>query len=519
MKMFMLHFMGDKGSVKIVLVYPDLLLHRPDWPGYFYAGIGSLSAVLKREGHETSLIHITKLVNRSDFIKRVQRERPDLIGFSSTSHMFPFVKEMASWLVESKIRVPTICGGIHPTIAPEESIAADGIDMICRGEGEGALIELCQKMKADEDITRIPNLWIKREGEIIQSPLRPLIDDLDALPFPDRSIFNYPSLYGEREGRGSFMVARGCPYQCTYCCNHLVRKIYGNKGKPIRFRGVDHVLAEIKEVLEQYPFIRTLIFDDDILFLQKDWAEEFAERYRKEIGLPFICNARANLTGRTMIALLKKAGCYHVKFGIESGNEYISNTILRRQLTNEQIKKAFALCKEAGLLTESFNMVGIPFETPRRVLDTVKLNAAIAVDKMQVSIYQPYQGTRLGELSKEQGFLISKDLESDFFSPSILKLNTMLPSQTLMFRDYFKVLVRFYQVLGELPANLSKIAIKLSDCLLCSLPVSKVANLIYIPSNYVYRKVQGLKIKAKVRVVRRSTKTCEIHSHQANGVK
>jgi radical SAM superfamily enzyme YgiQ (UPF0313 family) len=484
--------------LKVTLIYPDLLLHRPDWRGYFYIGVASLSAVLKQEGHQTSLIHITRPISKFDFIDRVKKESPELVGFSSTSPMFPFVKKFASWLVEAEIEAPTICGGIHPTIAPEESIGVEGIEIICRGEGEAAMAELCRKIENNEEISNIPNLWTKKDGDIIKNPLRPILDDLDKLPFPDRSIFNYQNLYSEREGKGSFMVARGCPYNCTYCCNHLMRNIYESKDKSIRYRSVDNIIAEIKEVVEYYHFIKTVHFDDDILFLKKEWAEEFTEKYSREIKLPFVCNARANLVDKGVVELLKKAGCYHIKFGLESGNAYICNEILNRCLTNKQTKTAFALCREAGLITESFNMVGIPYETPSTILDTIKLNAAIAVDKMQVSIYQPYKGTRLANLCQDQGFSVSGDLESDWFSPSILKLDTISPSQVLMFRDYFKVLVRYYQVLQRLPAGISKFAIRLSDRIFSFVLVSNVLNSIYIPLNYLFRRMQILRVRTKV---------------------
>ena len=484
--------------MKVTLIYPDLLLHRPDWTGYYYVGVASLSAVLTQEGHQTTLIHITQPMNKTDFIDRVKKENPELIGLSSTSPMFPLVKKFASWLVEAKMEVPTICGGIHPTIAPEESIGVEGIDMICRGEGEAPLVELCRKIENNEEINNIPNLWIKRDSTIIKNPLRPILEDLDKLPFPERNIFNYHNLYAERAGRMSFLVSRGCPYNCTYCCNHLLRNIYKSEGKPIRFRSVDNVIAEIKEVLEHYHFIKIVNFDDDILFLKRQWAEEFTEKYSREIKLPFICNHRANLVDKAVVELLKKAGCCHIKFGIESGNAYICNEILNRSLTSEQIKNAYALCKEAGLITESFNMVGIPYETPSTVIDTIKLNAAIAVDKMQVSIYQPYKGTRLANLCQDQGFSVSTDLESDWFSLSILKLNTISSSQVLMFRDYFKILVRYYQVLQRLPTGISKVAIRLSDRILSFVFVSKVLNSIYIPLNYLFRRMQILRVRTKV---------------------
>jgi radical SAM superfamily enzyme YgiQ (UPF0313 family) len=240
-----------------------------------------------------------------------------------------------------------------------------------------------------------------------------------------------------------------------------------------------------------------LNFDDDILFLKERWSQEFTEKYRREINLPFTCNARANLCDENMVTLLKKAGCHHVKFGLESGNEYISNKVLNRQLSNEDIKRAFALCKQAGIITESFNMVGIPFETPHAILDTIKLNAAIGVDSMQVTIYQPFHGTKLADICREQNFLQSKDLQPDFFSLA-LKLDTISSSQILMFRDYFKILVRHYQVLQYLPAGISKFLTELSDRLLSFSLTSKALNFIYIPLNYFYRKALTLRLKAKV---------------------
>ena len=483
--------------MKVTFVYPDLLFHRPDWPGYFYEGIGSLAAVLKGEGHTVSLIHITRPIGKFELVERVKNENPDLICFSGCSPMFPFVRKFASWLVENRAGVPTICGGIHATIAPEETIGAEGIDMICRGEGEAALSELCQKLERNEDITNIGNLWIRKNGEIIRNPLRPVVDDLDELPFPDRSIFDYENLYAEREGRLSFLVSRGCPYNCTYCCNHLLRKTYGTEGKQIRFRSVDNVIAEMKRVIQRYPSLKMLNFDDDILFMRRKWAEEFTEKYSEQIGLPFICNARANVATRAVVDLLKKAGCCHVKFGLESGNEYICNEVLNRNLKIEQVKEAFALSKEAGLITESFNMVGIPFDTPGTILDTIKLNSEIGVDKMQVTICQPYQGTKLADICEEEGFLVRKDLQPDWFSP-ILQLNTISSSQVLMFRDYFKVLVRHYQIIRKFPGGTSKIAVRLSDRFLSCVFVSKLLNAVYVPLNYLFRKLQILKTTTKM---------------------
>jgi len=468
--------------MRVLLIYPDILHHHRDWTGYYYVGLATLAAVLKQEGHQVSLLHIArKPLRRDEFFRRLDAEAPELIGFSSTSHLFPLVKEMAGWLAEAGRRIPVICGGIHPTIAPEEVIATPGIDMICRGEGEGALSELCARLSQGLPIDDIQNLWIRKGNQVIRNPVRPPISDLDSLPYPDRSIFDYPTLHLEKTGRAMFMASRGCPYDCSYCCNHLLRKISPG-GRSVRFRSVDNLLGEIRAVTRQYPFIRALVFDDDILFLNRRWATEFAERYPVEIGLPFVCNARADVTDAGMVALMKKAGCRHVKFGLESGNEEISNLILNRRLTNDQIRKAFALCKQAGLETESFNMVGVPCDTVSTMLDTIKLNAEIGTDHLQATIFQPFYGTKLATFCEEQHLVKSGGrIGIDMFSGSILDLPGTSRAQVLMLRDYFKVLVFVYRQFGRLPAGVSRHLVALTDRLLEFRATAGLLNLIHVP--------------------------------------
>ena len=423
-------------------------------------------------------------------MKEVANENPGLIGFSSTSHAFPIVKRLAGWLKEENLAAPVICGGIHATICPDETIHTEGIDMVCRGEGEEALLELCNALDKGRDSKNILNIWCKDKEKIHKNPLRPPCQDLSTLPFPDRNIFQYKDLFHERLGEASVMVSRGCPYQCSYCCNHVLRRIYDQKTKPVSFRSPDNAICEIKQILKEFSFIKAIHFDDDILFLNKKWGADFMLKYKTEIGLPFRCNMRPNLVDEYKVKLMKEAGCFQVVVGLESGNEYIRNKVLNRNLSNDQMVNAFQLFKKARLTTKSFNMVGIPCEDVKSILDTIKLNAQVRADEMQVTMFQPYRGTTLYDLCVQKGYLTNEELAEDFFSPSPLRLDTVTHEQVLMFCHYFKIFVRMYQILYLFPEALSSALVSSLDRVFSLKHVAKILNKIFPALNSAYRVIQ-----------------------------
>ncbi len=439
--------------MKVVFVYPDLL-EGAAWRGYYYSGIGILAAVLKEAGHEAALLHGTQPIPRGEFLQRLEallpRDGPRLVGFSVTSNMVPFLREWSGWIKEAWPATWIAAGGVHPTLVPEETLAIAGVDVVCVGEGEGAVVELAEALDAGRSPAGISNLWWKRPaGTIERNGLRPLVD-LDALPFPDRQIYDYPHLYHERQGEATMMVSRGCPYRCSYCCNEALREVYRGLGKPVRFRSVPLVIAELRHVLETYPFVLRFVFDDDILPLRKDWFREFSQAYAREIGRPFACNLRPNLTDEEVVDLLKQAGCDEVRFGLESGNDEVRNGLLNRQLSREEIVRAFELCHQAGMKVFSFNIVGFPGETVQQMLDTVKLNALVHADVTRVTIFYPYQRTRLYEVSREQGLLTDR-IVVDYATDTILGFDKIHRNRVVFIRRYFPILARLYRWVQKLP--------------------------------------------------------------------
>jgi len=309
---------------------------------------------------------------------------------------------------------------------------------------------LAAALEAGRAPVGIHNLWWKRpDGSIERGELRPLMD-LDTLPFPDREVYDYPNLHHERRGEATMMVSRGCPYACTYCCNEALRMVYRGLGKPVRFRSVPLVIAELRQVLEHYPFVQRFVFDDDILPLRRDWFREFAAAYRREIGRPFACNLRPNLADEEIVTLLREAGCEEVRFGIESGNDEIRNSLLNRQLSREEIARAIDLCHRAGMKVFAFNIVGFPGETVAQMLDTVKLNAAVRADVTRVTIFYPYQRTRLHEVSREQG-LLTERIVCDYATDTVLGFDKLHRNRVIFIRRYFPILARLYRWAGKHP--------------------------------------------------------------------
>jgi len=454
--------------LKVIFIYPDYKVNVDpqsgrmlgvDEGGWYMEGVATLSAVLKQDGHDVSLYHLTRPATRADFQETLRRESPDLMGFITMTREYPQVKEYVLW-AKDVLDVPVISGSYHPTTLPEEIIATEGVDMLCRGEGEEALLELVRRMDAGEDYRETESIWVK-EGEVIhRNPVRPLLEDIDTLPLPDFEVFDFSKLMSTRINTGVAMLSRGCPYSCTYCSNKKMRDIYPNKSRYSRFHSPEYSIDYLKKLISVYPQMEYLNFRDDILPWKGGWLERFTALYRKEIGLPFICNYRANLVTQEIVHMLRHAGCYQMFFGVESGNEFIRNQVLNRHMTRENIVEAFEACRKAGINTVAYNMVGLPYEDKSCILDTIKLNAEIKADHSLSPIYYPYPDTVLFEKAVEQGWVPEVyDYREERFvdQPS-------LPREQLYFaRHYFRTFVHIYRMLERLPAPLSRYLEKTAD--------------------------------------------------------
>ncbi len=425
--------------MKITFIYTDYGQYNQN---NFNRGVALLSACLKQQGYQTSLIHISKRIAKKEFLSSLKKHRPDLIAFSFISNMFAQVKAFSAWVEE--LRIPTIHGGMHPTVAPEECLAQKGINIIVRGEGEGAVVDLCRALESGEKINHIPNVWVKEEEKIYRNPLRPMIERLDTLPYPDYELFDYDNL---EEGfvHRIFVTqaSRGCNYSCTYCCNPLLRSLYSDNGKFLRYYSVDRLLDEIEWGLKKYPFLREVRFYDDTITQGKDWFREFAAKYKERINLPYSGNERVENIDEATALELKRSGCVSLDLGIESGSQFIRERYMHRRMTNEKIIEVFHLLRSNGINTNSFNILGMVGETPETVLETIKLNAQAKPSIVFNAYFYPFQGTQAYNLVREKNYPIFQGAGSFFERPMVM-LDTIKKSQLVFFYKYFFFLMRVY---------------------------------------------------------------------------
>lgn len=370
----------------------------------FHHGIAWLSACLKRFGHETQLFQASAFEQ-----KRIDRLmdsfNPDILAFSFTSDYAGLAKKYMQHL--RKYLKFSIAGGIHPTVMPDDVV--DHVDCLCIGEGEQAILDLA----SGNSLQNIASLVYKENGHICKNTIRPFLQDLDQLPFPDRELFDYQKAL-DQDHRADFMVGRGCAYRCTYCVNNQLLHIAS--GRFVRLRSVENVLQEIKNVLNDYQGIDSICFQDDTFALRQNWTEEFCRAYKKQIGLPYVCNLRADRIDQHLVEILSDSGCTEVRIGVEQGNEELRSMVMRRKMSNAQIIKSFDLVRRAGIKIFAYNMVGIPGETEETIQETIALNRLLQPHKMHVSIFRPYPGTDLYDLCKERGYLLNVETDS-FFQP------------------------------------------------------------------------------------------------------
>ncbi len=425
-------------------------------------GVRALSAYLKRAGYHTRVIFIPGSHQRfspeGDFIYRYKENfleevtelcrDSQLIGISFMTYFFDRAVQITR-AIKKRYDTPVIWGGIHPTVHPEEAL--EYADMVCIGEGEEALLEIVQKLEEGKDYSETRNLWIKRNGNKIRNPLRPLITDLDSLPFIDYDLDEHycydhikdcirkmdekflkdifplrPSLKAKFQTCYRTMTDRGCPHRCTYCSISKQKELYEGQNF-FRKRSVKHVIEEVGIVKKRFPFVETIQFFDDTFFSRgaKD-IEEFSKLYKKDIGLPFHAQGSPATISEKKLESLVNAGLIYTEMGIQTGSKSMRELYNRRD-SNEtiiQAAKTINKYKDQLLVPDYHIILENPWETEGDAIDT--LNLILELPKpfcLRLSTLQFFPGTKLYFKGKEEG-LFKDDIKEIYRHPFLAPQRT-----------------------------------------------------------------------------------------------
>ena len=329
----------------------------------FPFSIAMLMAYIEKQGFKTAVLDMYNENKPLEILEQSLKElRPKIVGLSAFSANMVNAETVAKNVKEFNQDIPVILGGFHATAEPEECLTKyKGFDYVMYGESEQGLAVLIEKLLNQEPVGDTPNLVYKNGDKLVVNPEGPIIANMDELPFPLISKFNVfrympsPPNYHSLPSIG-LMSARGCPYKCTFCATHFQR----NKRVRRMSRGL--LVDWIEKIISDYG-IRDFRFYDDTFTIPLSVVREFCEEVlKRNLKIHWNCYSRVDTIDEPIARLMKQAGCYHIKFGIEAGTEKTLKRI-RKNITLEQAIKAIAVVKRCGIETKASFMLGIHDET------------------------------------------------------------------------------------------------------------------------------------------------------------
>jgi radical SAM superfamily enzyme YgiQ (UPF0313 family) len=406
-----------------------------DWYRRPVLGIAYLAACLEASGFECKIFDAYfHSWSEAELLARTKEYRPDAVGVTAMTHEIVQAGRLASQL-RRQLDVPIVIGGCHVTALPERTLAEfPAFDYGVYGEGERTFFEVLEHLRQgiDRDPNEIKGLVYRRGSKIFINAPRPFLTsaELDTLPYP---VFH--DYYDENRqalvGKHSYYVmitSRGCPYSCAFCMQVL--------GRSVRRRSPQNILEELEHAISAYG-AHTIDFADEIFLSDRPETHELLQ-LMTERGFPKRIRwsglARANLVTGELVNLAKKAGCYRLEMGVESGDDGILKAI-RKGITTEQVKRAVSLIKEVGISLETYFILGHPNETKETLRKTVDLATDLNTDRIAVGLMVPYPGTKIFDMAVrgDGGYrLLSQDwTQYDKYCTKVLEIEG-LPHEELV---------------------------------------------------------------------------------------
>ncbi len=359
-------------------------------------GPAFLASVARNAGHTVEMLRVGHDWPLERATAAVAEHAPDLVGVSMTSRQWLRARDVLGAL-RAKGAWPTICGGLHATFSPELVLAAEGIDAVCLGEGEGPFLNLLRHLEAGHELrdAEIQNIWLKGGTH---PGLAPPLPEIDALPHMARDMLD------EYAGCVHMTTQRGCPFPCTYCAARMYDQLYDGIGSYGRRRSVESVMQEFEGIRAAGP-LAYAIFLDDTFTIHQPWVYDFCKIMPERIGIGFTIHARAETMSPKLIDALARAGCKHIVYGVESGSERVRREIMKRPVTDARLIEVFERTKDAGIMVTANYMMGVPGETKADMQATMDLHRKLKPLDFGYFVFYPFPGTQLFQVCKQRGYL------------------------------------------------------------------------------------------------------------------
>jgi radical SAM superfamily enzyme YgiQ (UPF0313 family) len=381
----------DLSQVRVRGVMPPLdLLHLAAW--------------LQKHGHETRVLDLyAREVEEEDFPKVAEMWKPDLVGFTTYTANVDVSLRLARASKQALPEVPVVLGGIHASYLPEVCLAEPAVDWVVRGEGEETLRELVEALAAGRSPRGLAGLaWREEPGVVDSGPPRPLLKDLDALPWPDYGQLDFDRYYlavtREVTGRrvANVLTMRGCPYRCTFCSHH-----YGYEGG-LRKRSPEDVVRQLRHLKERHGVGEVQIEDNSFTCDPKRVLRICELLEAEGLDLVWNCNVRAETASRELFDAMHRAGCRRVLLGVESGSAEMLER-MKKGITLEQVRRAVTLARRHGLLVNCAFILGTPGETRESAEATYRFALELDPDFVMFSVLVPVIGSELFDAAVSAG--------------------------------------------------------------------------------------------------------------------
>jgi radical SAM superfamily enzyme YgiQ (UPF0313 family) len=396
-----------------------------------------------------------KLTNMyDDFVRKVDEFSPDLIAMSATESTYLRGIALLRHLRFAKNRrVLTVLGGVFATFAPERVIRDPEVDILCVGEGDNALPELCEKLQRGEDFTRVPNLWVKtQDGTVVKNAPGKAVD-INALPPIDFSIFEDDRFYRPMRGKVYRMLPvethRGCPYTCSFCNSPGQNILYESRTQSQFFRkkSMDKIREELINFRDTWNGQYVFFWADTFLAWSLKELTQFCEMY-SEFKMPFWCQTRPetvhrNVDGHKKLQMLLDVGLHHMSFGMEHGDEKFRAEVINRAYTNELAITSMEVPAALGIPFTVNNMIGFPDETHALAMKTVDINRHFDSYNVSVSTFAPYAGTVLRTRAVKSGYLDDEFITPANYGRSVLKMPQFSEDEIYGLQRVFVMYVKF----------------------------------------------------------------------------